>query len=110
MLFNNTNEKLQWNHEFLSILGLIINDTYTIEEIEKKLNNKLKKNNLNFNENFSKLINIPLNSISVFRNSLIMNYILFKFIILEDVPLYYRKDYEFKKLSNEEVNQIIQNI
>lgn len=109
MLFNKVNEKLQWNHEFLSILGLK-NDIYTIDEIEKKILDKYKKNDANLDENFCNLINVPIGSTEIFRTSMMMNYILCKFIILENVPLYYRKDLEFKKLSNSEVNQIIQNI
>ena len=109
MLVKKVNEKLQWKDEFLSILGLK-NDIYTIDEIEKKILEKCKKNDVNSDENLCKLINVPLGSTKIIRTSIMMNYILSKFIILENVPLYYRKDFELKKLSNSEVNQIIQNI
>lgn len=100
--------KIQWKDELLNSLSLL-NEKYTPKEIENHLkNNFMKGKFLNFDNNQWDSLKIPGWKKKI-RLSYFMNHIIHKFVINNDKPTtkYYSNDFNFYKLDNKEINDII---
>ena len=103
--------KIQWKDELLNTINLI-NEKYTLKEIENHLrNNYMKGSYLTFDNNQWEALKIPGWKKKV-RLSYFMNHIIHKFIINNDRPTtkYFSNDFDFYKLDNNEIKNIISSL